>query len=220
MTNHGQQSRQSFLDRFHRCLVAPFFGNLCWMYDLAAWVVSGGMWKRWTFSAEQFLAGEPILEVGCGRGHLLARLAQRGISVIGMDASPRMVAASRQRLVSAGLTAQVLCAQAERMPFADASFGTVISTFPAEYVKDEATWRECARVLRSGGRWVIVETPLLDGFQFRLLGMYLAVLTKFGTLAPVRRPSPIGIAAKVFPVQRREVVQVGPTRVIVTILEK
>ena len=106
------------------------------------------------------------------------------------------------------------------MPFADASFGTVISTFPAEYVKDEATWRECARVLRSGGRWVIVETPLLDGFQFRLLGMYLAVLTKFGTLAPVRRPSPIGIAAKVFPVQRREVVQVGPTRVIVTILEK
>lgn len=208
------------LERLHGWLTRPFYGPLSCAYDCGAFLVSGGLWKRWTFTAEQFVAGHPVLEVGCGRGHLLQRLAKSGLDVVGLDLSHRMADAARDRLRKAGLLGTVVCADARQMPFSDASIGTVINTFPTAYVEERATWLEYLRVLRPGGRGVFVETPLLDGFDLRLAGVCLAVLSKYGSLAPIRSISETGIPTELFPRQRKEVVQVAGTRVVVAILEK
>ena len=66
-----------------------------------------------------------VLEVGCGRGHLLARLAKHGLDVIGVDKSTQMVNAARKRLRKANLSGQVICADAKQIPLPDASIGTI-----------------------------------------------------------------------------------------------
>jgi len=82
---------------------------------------------------------------------LLARLAERGWDVVGIDAAPRMVELARERIPSAKLEV----ARAEELPFADASFDVVVAVGVLEYGDLEASLRELARVLRPGGRAVL-----------------------------------------------------------------
>lgn len=218
MTTPSRAQRAT--EALHHGLVAPFYGGLSSAYDCAAWLISGGLWRRWTFAAEGFVAGEPVLEVGCGRGHLLARLAGRALEVIGLDLSPRMATAARNRLRRARLPGCVVRADARRMPFPDASIGTLINTFPDRYVKDRATWTEYARVLRPGDRWVVVEKPLVERFHPRLVGVCLATVARFGSLAPLRSVGETGVPMELFPRQYKQLVPVGPTRVVVAIFER
>jgi ubiquinone/menaquinone biosynthesis C-methylase UbiE len=177
------------------------------------------MYQRWTFAAESFLAEGPVLEVGCGAGHLLARLAANGIEVTGVDISPNMVTLAERRLRRAGLTGRVICADARRLPLPDASIGTIINAFPMPYVKEQATWAEYTRVLRPGGRWVVVEGPHLQKLNVRLVGWYLLLLAEFGLrLGRNRRDATVPL--RLFPDQRREFVKVGPAPVAVVILQK
>ena len=86
------------------------------------------------------------------------------------------------------------------------------------YVTEQATWAEYTRVLRPGGRWVVVEGPHLQKFNVRLLGWYLLLLA-FG-LRPWRNRRDVTVALHLFPDQRRELVKVGPAPVTVVILQK
>jgi SAM-dependent methyltransferase len=45
-------------------------------------------------------AGSPILEIGCGTGRVLLPTARAGLDIVGLDASPRMLAVCRERLQS------------------------------------------------------------------------------------------------------------------------
>src|SRR5229473_1007413 len=70
-----------------------------------------------------------------------------------------MVAGARETLRRRKLSekAQVIHGSAQHLPFSDASFDSVISTFPSEYIYDPDTIAEVERVLRSGGRLIVVE---------------------------------------------------------------
>jgi SAM-dependent methyltransferase len=93
--------------------------------------------------------GEHILDVGCGDGQLAKRIESTGALVLGVDASPEMVAGARTR----GVRADV--ATVERMPYADATFDAVFSNAALHWVRDQdAMMREVYRVLRPGGRFV------------------------------------------------------------------
>ena len=95
------------------------------------------------------LAGEQILDLGCGDGQLTARLAQSGAILTGVDADARMVEAAKAR----GLEAHH--AMAERLPFPDASFDAVFSNAALHWVRDQdAMMAEVRRVLKPGGRFV------------------------------------------------------------------
>lgn len=90
------------------------------------------------------LPGDRVLEVGCGRGHLTQRLADRGIDVTGIDVNPNAAEMAE--------TDRVLTMRAESLDFADDSFDFVLSVHALEHIPPlEEAVGEMARVLRPGG---------------------------------------------------------------------
>ena len=103
------------------------------------------------------LAGKDVLEIGCGTGVHARLLAEAGARLTAVDLTPTAVELTRQRLALAGLDADVREADAESLPFADASFDFVWSWGVVHH--SEATDRvlaEIARVLRPGGRLALM----------------------------------------------------------------
>src|SRR5207245_3250452 len=76
-----------------------------------------------------------------------------------IEPSLPMVEAARQTMQrrAPGQKAWIIHGLAQHLPFSDASFDTVVSTFPSEYIYDPDTVAEVERVLRPGGRLIVVE---------------------------------------------------------------
>ena len=96
--------------------------------------------------------GERILDLGCGDGQLTQRIAASGAMVIGIDASPEMVAAARARGIAADK------GPAEKLPYPDHTFEAVFSNAALHWVRgQDEMMREVHRVLRPAGvllrRW-------------------------------------------------------------------
>lgn len=145
--------REKVLFHFFNLLYTRF----AWAYDLVAWTVSAGLWYRWVGAALPFIESGPVLEVGCGRGRLLRPIAELGYSVVGVDWAMEM------GCHAARISQQpVLRGNGRTLPFPDAHFGTLITTFPAPYVLERQTQREFARVVRPGGLWLWVDAPAFE----------------------------------------------------------
>lgn len=93
--------------------------------------------------------GERILDLGCGDGPLTEKLATLGAEVVGIDSSPDMIAAARQR----GLNASVM--DARSLPFEN-EFDAAFSNAALHWVRDDpdAPIAGAFRALRVGGRFV------------------------------------------------------------------
>lgn len=113
--------------------------------------------------------GERALDLGCGVGHTLRRIAPMVAFAVGADATLEMMQAGRTSVVSAANAAFVQ-SDAAALPFANATFDLATCRLAAHHVTDAASaFRELARVLRSGGRFVLVDNyapddPALDAF--------------------------------------------------------
>ena len=101
-------------------------------------------------------AGSRVLEVGCGTGnYLLALGALTGCTAAGIDPSPAMLAAARERTRAASGPREITwhAGRAERLSYAPAAFDLVFSVDVIHHVADRAAFfREAARVLAPGGR--------------------------------------------------------------------
>jgi len=128
-----------------------------WEENAAAWVA----WARapahdsyWRFHRDLFLELVPppslrTLDLGCGEGRLARDLAARGYDVVGVDASPTMIAAARE----AAPEMELHLADAAALPLDEASFELVIAFMSFQDVDDlTGAVREAARVLVPGGR--------------------------------------------------------------------
>ncbi len=126
-------------------------GSPQWFTDLAAY-----RYEKLDYLPKvvdfQAYRGKRLLEVGCGIGLDLARFAQGGADVTGIDLSPRAVALAKQHLAQQGATGQVLQMNAEAMNFADGTFDTVYAHGVVQYTIDpQRMIDEIYRVLKPGG---------------------------------------------------------------------
>ncbi len=113
-------------------------------------------------------AGEKVLDVAAGSGNATLAAARRFAHVTSTDQVPALLDKGRERARAESLAATFRVADAEALPFADASFDVVLSSFGAMYATDPAqAAREMRRMLRPGGRIGLANwTP--EGFAGRL----------------------------------------------------
>jgi ubiquinone/menaquinone biosynthesis C-methylase UbiE len=121
-------------------------------------------------------AGEKVLDIAAGNGNATLAAARRWCDVTSTDYVETLLARGRQRAEAEGLKVTFQKADAENLPFADASFDVVVSTFGGMFSPDQSrTASEMLRVCRHGGRIGLANwTP--DGFigqMFKTIGKYL-----------------------------------------------
>jgi ubiquinone/menaquinone biosynthesis C-methylase UbiE len=140
-----------------------FYNKIARVYDLLAEPSERAVRQKGLAKLAP-VAGECLLEIGVGTGHCLAELAEAvgplG-KVYGIDISENMVAKARGLLQEEKLTARVdlMCADAENLPYASGSFDGIFMSFTLELFDTPEIPRaleECRRVLRPGGRLVVV----------------------------------------------------------------
>jgi len=170
-----------------RSRVRGVFDSVAGNYDLMNDLMSGGMhrlWKRFALDLANLRPGQRALDVAGGTGDLAAGLArqvgERGLVVL-TDINAAMLGRGRDRLTDRGLVANLAYAQAnaEKLPFADASFDCVTIGFGLRNVTDKArALASMQRVLRPGGQLLVLEfshpvapglKPLYDAYSFRVL---------------------------------------------------
>jgi demethylmenaquinone methyltransferase/2-methoxy-6-polyprenyl-1,4-benzoquinol methylase len=136
------------------------FDRIARRYDLVNTVLSAGIdggWRRRAAREARLAAGGSALDVACGSGKLTAELARiagpRG-RVVGLDFSPEMLAIARHD--HPGL--EFLEGDALNLPFDDATFDAITIAFGLRNLADPVRGlREMARVLKPGGRAVVLE---------------------------------------------------------------
>ncbi len=127
-------------------------------------------------SGTRLAAGTRLLEVGCGVGAVLGILGDAfpGVVLAGVDIEERQLEAARAHLAGLGLSADLRCADAVELPFADGSFDHVWMMWFLEHVADPAAaLREARRVLVRRGMLTAIEvdynsvwaSPTSEAFQ-------------------------------------------------------
>jgi ubiquinone/menaquinone biosynthesis C-methylase UbiE len=119
---------------------------------------------------------EKVLDVAAGNGNATLAAARRGCNVTSTDYVPSLLDRGAERARAEGLTAEFMAADAEALPFADASFDGVLSTFGVMFAPDhERAAAELLRVCRRGGRIGLANwTPSgFIGRLFKTLGRHV-----------------------------------------------
>jgi demethylmenaquinone methyltransferase/2-methoxy-6-polyprenyl-1,4-benzoquinol methylase len=164
--------------------VGAVFDGVASRYDVMNDLMSLGLhryWKRFAISVARPRAGERALDVASGSGDLalaLSRAVGPSGEVWASDVNRSMLERGRDRLLDAGVLAPAVQCDAERLPFPAQHFDCVMVGFGLRNMtrKDRAL-AEMARVLRPGGRLVVLEFsrvwgPLqgaYDAYSFRVL---------------------------------------------------
>lgn len=126
-----------------------------------------------------------ILDVATGTGWAARRLAERGFKVTGVDFAPDMLATAEKLASARNLDIAFELGDAEALPYADASFDAVISSFGIMFVqRPEDAAAEIARVCKPGGR-IALATWTPDGNVFEMFKIMKAYMPQ-----PVGTPPP------------------------------
>jgi len=164
--------------------VGEVFDRVAERYDVMNDLMSFGLhryWKAFALAVARPRRGERVLDVASGSGDLAVRLA-RAVGPDGevwaTDINRRMLARGRDRLLDAGVLTPAVQCDAERLPFPGNIFDCVTVGFGLRNMtRKEAALAEMARVLKPGGRLVVLEfskvwrplAPAYDAYSFRVL---------------------------------------------------
>jgi len=157
-----------------------FYNKIAGVYDLLSDRSEAPMRKA-GLELLKASAGETVLEIGFGTGHSLVALAKavgpRG-KVFGLDLSDQMLKLAKTNLTKVGLRerTRLRCGDAAQLPYPDACLDGVFMSFTLELFDTPEipkVLRECKRVLRPGGRIVVVgmskdakRDPLIGVFEW------------------------------------------------------
>lgn len=176
--------------------VRGVFDSVADDYDLMNDLMSAGVhrvWKQFTLSLANLRPGQRALDVAGGTGDLAAGLARqvgdRGLVILA-DINGAMLARGRDRLLDAGIAANVqfVQANAERLPFAASSFDCVTIGFGLRNVTDKpAALASMRHVLKPGGQLLVLEfshptaapvKSLYDAYSFHVLPLLGRVVAR------------------------------------------
>jgi len=168
-------------------LVHDVFESVAGNYDLMNDLMSLGVhraWKREFVAGSGVGTGDEVLDLAGGTGDITALLSKQvgaNGKVVLSDINSAMLETGRQRLEDRGIVGNVsyALANAEELPFGQSKFDAVTMAFGLRNVTDkDAALREIHRVLRTGGRILILEfsevqpeplKSLYDAWSFRVL---------------------------------------------------
>lgn len=143
----------------HEQLIAEQFGNTAQSY-LESPTHAAGEDLEWLAREVASQPGAAVLDVGCGAGHASFAVASSARSVVACDPTESMLAVVREQAEQRGFAhLTTTLGTAEQLAFADAQFDVVISRYSAHHWLDvPVAIREVDRVLRPGGRFLLVDT--------------------------------------------------------------
>jgi demethylmenaquinone methyltransferase/2-methoxy-6-polyprenyl-1,4-benzoquinol methylase len=151
-------------------------------YDRYARLLSFGQDPRWRSFLVSRIPPDArrVLDVATGTAAVAIELARATAerTVVGVDQSPEMLAAGRERVARAGLSDRIELREgrAEQLPFSEGEFDAVTFTYLLRYVDDvPATLRELVRVVRPGGTVAMLEFGLPRGGWRPLWELYVRV---------------------------------------------
>jgi demethylmenaquinone methyltransferase/2-methoxy-6-polyprenyl-1,4-benzoquinol methylase len=155
---------QSVDEREKAQRVRGVFDSVASRYDVMNDLMSGGLhriWKRYTVTVANARPGQQVLDIAGGTGDLaLAFARQVGPTgrVVHTDINEAMLREGRARLLDAGVVLPTMVCDAEKLPFADASFDTVSVAFGLRNMTHkELALAEMHRTLKPGGRLLVLE---------------------------------------------------------------
>ena len=206
----------SLLRTFFRLLYHQF----AWSYDLVAAAVSLGRWQKWVDCALPYLEGR-VLEIGPGPGHLQAAMRWAGLAAFGLEESRQMCRQAYRRLQKEGIMPYITRGYAQVLPFPENSFKSVVATFPAEFLFESQTLAESWRVIRPGGRLVLLPMAWITGRDLldRLAAWLFRATGQAGAIEAVLPSLYKRIQGAGFEV-RHELVEVDGSRVLVILAGK
>lgn len=144
--------------------VREMFDAIAARYDRVNRVLTLGMdlrWRRKALEPTAIAPGDVVVDVAAGSGDFCAMAVERGASAFGVDPSSGMLAVASARL---GAGARLVAGTAEALPIGDATADVVTCGFALRNFTDlPAALAEMARVLRPGGRLVLLDVATPEG---------------------------------------------------------
>lgn len=181
-TENSYSIFQKTIRLFMRLFFHLLYHSMAWSYDLVSNLVSAGRWNSWILETARFTHGPRILELGYGPGHLQEFFFTSGYIPIGLDESQQMARQAARRIIRKGYPPHLVRGKAQCLPFPDASFDSIIASFPTEFIIDPDTIKEIYRLLRPNGNLVVLSIGWIMGNS--LIDRSLAQLFKITGQAP------------------------------------
>ena len=150
------------------------------MYDVVARLTGERRFKRRLIDVAGIVAGQDVLDLGCGTGTLALMISQMrpGARVAGLDIDPRILAIARRKIADAGADIAIHEGSATSPPLPPASFDRVLTTLMLHHLTTEQkreTLNAVRRLLRPGGELHIADwgKPHNALMRFASLGFQL-----------------------------------------------